>query len=63
MAVPLLILLSTVAAHLPSLHWLEVLLSDPRPVAPRLARKPPLASAARSPLSLAGPPLQRRRIR
>jgi hypothetical protein len=30
-AVPLLILLSTIAAHLPSLRWLEVLLSDDRP--------------------------------
>ena len=44
-AVPLLILLSTVAAHLPSLRWLEVLLSDDRPVSERLAVKPPLASA------------------
>lgn len=43
-AVPLLILLSTVAAHLPSLRWLEVLLSDDRPVSERLAVKPPLAS-------------------
>lgn len=30
-AVPLLILLSTIAAHLPSLHWLQVLLADDRP--------------------------------
>jgi predicted PurR-regulated permease PerM len=44
-AVPLLILLSTIAAHLPSLRWLEVLLSDDRPVNERLAVKPPLASA------------------
>ena len=44
-AVPLLILISTVAAHLPSLRWLEVLLSDDRPVVnKRLAVKPPLAS-------------------
>ncbi len=43
-AVPLLILLSTIAAHLPSLRWLEVLLSDDRPVSERLAVKPPLAS-------------------
>jgi predicted PurR-regulated permease PerM len=44
-AVPLLILLSTIAAHLPSLRWLEVLLSDDRPVSERLAVKPSLASA------------------
>jgi hypothetical protein len=43
-AVPLLILLSTIAAHLPSLRWLEVLLADDRPVRERLAIKPPLAS-------------------
>lgn len=43
-AVPLLILLSTIAAHLPSLRWLEVMLSDDRPVSERLAIKPPLAS-------------------
>jgi predicted PurR-regulated permease PerM len=44
-AVPLLILLSTIAAHLPSLRWLEVLLSDDRPVKNRrIASKPPLAS-------------------
>jgi predicted PurR-regulated permease PerM len=46
-AVPLLILLSTIAAHLPSLRWLEVLLSDDRPVSERLAVKPPLASVKR----------------
>jgi predicted PurR-regulated permease PerM len=46
-AVPLLILLSTIAAHLPSLRWLEVLLSDERPVSERLAAKPPLASVGR----------------
>ncbi|HSI01439.1 MAG TPA: AI-2E family transporter [Reyranella sp.] len=46
-AVPLLILISTVAAHLPSLRWLEVLLSDDRPVKnKRIAVKPPLASRA-----------------
>ena len=49
-AVPLLILISTIAAHLPSLHWLEVLLADARPVSERLARKPSLASAARPPM-------------
>ncbi len=43
-AVPLLILISTVAAHLPSLRWLEVLLSEDRPVSERLAVKPPLVS-------------------
>ncbi len=53
-AVPLLILISTVAAHLPSLRWLEVLLSEDRPVSERLAVKPPLASV---------PPVQVRRRR
>lgn len=48
-AVPLLILISTVAAHLPSLHWLELLLMDDRPAPRRLAVKPPLASAPRRP--------------
>jgi predicted PurR-regulated permease PerM len=43
-AVPLLILLSTIAAHLPSLRWLEVLLSDDRPVSRRISQRPPLAS-------------------
>jgi len=43
-AVPLLILISTIAAHLPSLRWLDVLLSDERPVSQRVVR-PPLASA------------------
>jgi len=43
-AVTLLILTSTIAAHLPSLRWLEVLLSDDRPVAERIAVKPSLAS-------------------
>lgn len=53
-AVPLLILVSTVAAHLPSLRWLEVMLSEDRPVSERLAIKPPLASVT---------PLQVRRRR
>ncbi len=44
-AVPLLILISTIAAHLPSLHWLEMLLTDDRPAPRRYAVKPPLASA------------------
>jgi predicted PurR-regulated permease PerM len=48
-AVPLLILLSTISAHLPSLRWLEVLLSDDRPVSERVARKPPLASVPSAP--------------
>jgi len=46
-AVPLLILISTISAHLPSLHWLEVLLADDRPVSGRMASKPSLASAKR----------------
>jgi predicted PurR-regulated permease PerM len=45
-AVPLLILVSTIAAHLPSLRWLEILLSDDRPVAQKISGKPPLASRA-----------------
>jgi len=48
-AVPLLILISTIAAHLPSLRWLEVLLSDDRPPPARMAIKPPLASVAKRP--------------
>jgi predicted PurR-regulated permease PerM len=48
-AVPLLILLSTVAAHLPSLRWLDVLLADDRPVSEKVARKPMLASVKRPP--------------
>ncbi len=51
-AVPLLILISTIAAHLPSLHWLEVLLADDRPISNHLSR-PPLASV---PLHLAQRP-------
>jgi len=46
-AVPLLILLSTIAAHVPSLRWLEVLLADDRPVNERLAVNPPLAAVRR----------------
>ena len=49
-AVPLLILLSTVAAHLPSLRWLEVMLADDRPVSEKIALKPALASVARPPV-------------
>ena len=48
-AVPLLILVSTIAAHLPSLHWLEVLLSDERPVSRRVSELPPLASRGYKP--------------
>ncbi len=47
-AVPLLILISTIAAHLPSLRWLDILLEDDRPVSERLAR-PSLASVPRRP--------------
>jgi predicted PurR-regulated permease PerM len=43
-AVPLLILLSTIAANMPSLRWLEIMLADDRPVSERIAVKPPLAS-------------------
>jgi predicted PurR-regulated permease PerM len=49
-AVPLLILISTIAAHLPSLRWLEILLADDRPVSERLAAKPLLASVSRPPV-------------
>ena len=60
-AVPLLILISTISAHLPSLRWLEVLLSDDRPVSGRLA-KPPLASVKSKPLKPArAVAVQRRR--
>lgn len=58
-AVPLLILISTIAAHLPSLRWLEVLLADDRPVSERLARKPALASVERAPVRTRQP---RRRL-
>jgi len=61
-AVPLLILLSTVAAHLPSLRWLDVLLSDDRPVSARVARKPSLASATTRPVLKPAPTRQRRRL-
>jgi predicted PurR-regulated permease PerM len=65
-AVPLLILVSTIAAHLPSLRWLEVLLSDDRPVNEKLARKPTLASATRPPIKTrkgrTPPTRQRRRL-
>jgi predicted PurR-regulated permease PerM len=56
-AVPLLILLSTIAAHLPSLRWLEIMLADERPVSERLAVKPPLASVKRPPVQV-----RRRRV-
>jgi predicted PurR-regulated permease PerM len=59
-AVPLLILLSTIAAHLPSLRWLDVLLADDRPVSDEVARKPPLASVIR-PLPRPAPQRQPRR--
>ena len=57
-AVPLLILLSTVAAHLPSLRWLEVMLADDRPVSEKVARKPALVSVKRPAFK---PPRQPRR--
>jgi predicted PurR-regulated permease PerM len=57
-AVPLLILLSTIAAHLPSLRWLEVMLSDDRPVSRRVSERPPLASRGYAP----APRRQRRRL-
>jgi predicted PurR-regulated permease PerM len=61
-AVPLLILISTIAAHLPSLRWLEVLLSDDRPPPARMAVKPPLASPrGRSATRTAPPERQSRR--
>jgi predicted PurR-regulated permease PerM len=59
-AVPLLILISTIAAHLPAMRWLDLLLSDDRPVKnPRLATKPPLASRRYGPPER--PPRQPRR--
>ena len=61
-AVPLLILVSTIAAHLPSLRWLEILLADDRPVSERLARKPALASAARPPVHTRETRQPRRRL-
>jgi predicted PurR-regulated permease PerM len=61
-AVPLLILISTVAAHLPSLRWLEVMLADDRPVSQRVSRLPPLASRGYAPKDKHKPqPRQRRR--
>ena len=62
-AVPLLILLSTIAAHLPSLRWLEVLLSDDRPVSRWLSQRPPLASRGYQPKpQTLKPQRQRRRL-
>ena len=58
-AVPLLILLSTIAAHLPSLRWLEVMLSDDRPVSEKVAQKPALASVTRPPVKPARQPRRR----
>jgi predicted PurR-regulated permease PerM len=60
-AVPLLILLSTIAAHLPSLRWLELMLADERPVSERIAVKPPLASARGRPTGAGGMARQPRR--
>lgn len=61
-AVPLLILLSTIAAHLPSLRWLDVLLANDRPVRQRLAVKPPLASASRPPAHGNARPIKRKTV-
>jgi predicted PurR-regulated permease PerM len=61
-AVPLLILLSTIAAHLPSLRWLEVMLADPSPARGRMAAKPTLASVTPPPLKPIRPARQRRRL-
>ncbi len=60
-AVPLLILISTIAAHLPSLRWLEVMLADARPVSARLSIKPPLSSARGWPAKPIRPARQPRR--
>ncbi len=61
-AVPLLILISTISAHIPAMHWLEVLLADDRPVSPRHA-KPPLSSPPwRAPSPPVRPHSQRRRL-
>ena len=54
-AVPLLILISTISAHLPAMRWLEVLLSDDRPVTGKLAAKPLLPSVKRPPPKPARP--------
>lgn len=62
-AVPLLILISTIAAHLPPLRWLDVLMADDRPVAGRLAAKPPLASAPKRPVKPARKPAPQSRRR
>jgi len=62
-AVPLLILVSTIAAHLPGLRWLEVLLADDRPVRLALASKPSLTSNRKgSPVKPARPRQPRRRL-
>lgn len=60
-AVPLLILISTISAHLPSLRWLEVMLADDRPVSEKVAQKPMLASVKRPPPKPARPRTQARR--
>jgi predicted PurR-regulated permease PerM len=61
-AVPLLILLSTIAGNMPSLRWLEVMLADDRPVSERLAVKPPLASGRGRPVAPPKPRQPRRRL-
>ena len=60
-AVPLLILISTIAANMPSLRWLEIMLADDRPVSERLAVKPPLASTRGRPAAPAKNARQPRR--
>lgn len=64
-AVPLLILVSTISAHIPAMRWLEVLLADDRPVSARHA-KPPLSAPPwrppAPPVSPMRPPGQRRRL-
>jgi predicted PurR-regulated permease PerM len=61
-AVPLLILITTISAHLPAMRWLEVLLSDDRPVTGKLAAKPLLPSVKRPPPKPARPRQARRRL-
>lgn len=64
-AVPLLILISTISAHLPAMRWLEVLLSDDRPVSDRLAKPPLTSGRARLPIRPPRPgqlPQRRRRL-
>ncbi|SKA38064.1 Predicted PurR-regulated permease PerM [Enhydrobacter aerosaccus] len=61
-AVPLLILISTISAHIPAMHWLEVLLADDQPVSPRHAKPPLSAPPWRPPRQPVRPARQRRRL-